>query len=183
MNVQISEQGVALIKRKEDFRSKVYFDDAGKPTIGYGTRITEDNIHLMDATVDKAFAEKLLLEHIAGDTRYINKVLKVELNQNQSDAIHSFVYNMGRGAFGGSTLLRKINNRDSLESILKEFPRWKHVTVDDKKIVVPGLLARRKDEAALFASRMMPSKKKAISISTAAVVLILIAIVWKLSRK
>lgn len=161
--VQISQNGLNLIKSFEAFEPTMYLDSAGKPTIGYGTLITDSNIHLLDAEISEAYATQLLMEHVKDDARTINNALKVPINQNQADALFSFVYNLGRGAFLSSTLLKRINRNDSIESIKNEFLRWKYVTVNGVKKELRGLLNRRKDEAALYASEMLPSKKKPLA--------------------
>jgi lysozyme len=82
-----------------------------------------------------------LQEHLDG----VAKNIKVELSQNQIDAIASFVYNVGTGAFNKSTLLKKLNAED-FDSAANEFLRWNKV--DGK--VVKGLTRRREAEKELF---------------------------------
>jgi lysozyme len=75
----------------------------------------------------------------------VNRLVFVELNQNQFDALVSFTYNLGVAALAHSTLLERINDeRWRLASV--EFLRWDHVGPDE----VEGLKKRRTAEAALF---------------------------------
>ena len=60
----------------------------------------------------------------------------------------SFVYNLGAKAFSGSTLLLKLNRGD-YDGAAGEFGRW----VRGGGKVLPGLVARRADECALFVRR------------------------------
>jgi lysozyme len=55
------------------------------------------------------------------------------------------------GAFAESTLLSKLNQGD-YAGAAAEFPRWNKGEVDGKKVELPGLTNRRKDERALFES-------------------------------
>lgn len=75
----------------------------------------------------------------------MSKYVKVKLTQNQFDALVSFVYNVGVGAFRTSTLLRKLNNGDYVGAAA-EFKRWKFGGGKE----LPGLVRRRKAEEQLF---------------------------------
>jgi lysozyme len=72
----------------------------------------------------------------------------VALSQNQVDALHSFVFNIGGEAFTRSTLLRLLN-QGQFESASREFSRW----VYSGGVQLPGLVQRRADEEALFNRR------------------------------
>jgi GH24 family phage-related lysozyme (muramidase) len=73
------------------------------------------------------------------------RLQSLKLSQNQFDALTSFVYNAGRGALAGSTLLKKLNAGD-YEGAAKEFAKWDKVN----KKSVAGLAKRRAAEADLF---------------------------------
>ena len=70
-------------------------------------------------------------------------------NQNQFDAIVSFTYNFGVGAFERSTLRKKLNKGDILGAS-QEFERWVFVTEGGVKKKLLGLVKRRKEEQDLF---------------------------------
>ena len=70
---------------------------------------------------------------------------KCILNQNQYDAILSFVYNVGLGNFFRSTLRQKLL-RQEFEDIPNELSKWVYC----KSVVLKGLVLRRKLEADLF---------------------------------
>ena len=68
------------------------------------------------ATSQKNSSEELLANGVGsagGDAdiaeRAVNQRVQVVLTQYQFDALVSFVFNIGVGAFGGSTLLRRLN--------------------------------------------------------------------------
>jgi lysozyme len=76
-------------------------------------------------------------------------MVTVDVSQGQFDALVSFVYNVGAGAFENSTLLEKLNAGD-YRGAFDEFERWNKVTVNGEKIVSSGLVKRRRREQELF---------------------------------
>jgi len=69
-----------------------------------------------------------------------------EVNQNQFDAVLSFVYNLGITNFKKSTLLKRINNNPNDHDIPYQFSRWNKA---GGKVLL-GLTRRRKEEAELY---------------------------------
>lgn len=145
--MQLSHNGIELIKDREGFRGVAYKDTGGVWTVGYGT-IKVDGIPVQEGQTCSLEQACLWLEN---DVRWaqtaVNKAVKVPLNQNQFDALVSFVYNVGEDAFYKSTLLRKLNAGD-YHGAAKEFERW----VLDNGKVIPGLVSRRHQEEELFES-------------------------------
>lgn len=74
------------------------------------------------------------------------KRVTVPLQQHQVDALVSFVFNVGGGAFAESTLLRELN-AGHYDAVPRELPRW--VKADGKTLA--GLVRRRQAEGTLFA--------------------------------
>jgi lysozyme len=147
--MSISQKGIDLIKSFEGFRSKMYLDSAGLPTIGYGTLIDEANEqYLLTATINEVEAERLLLADVAKYEARVLPMIKVALLQNQYDALISFAYNAGTTALRKSTLLAKINVNPNDPSIEAEFMKW--IFAGGKKI--KGLINRRAKEAELYMS-------------------------------
>jgi lysozyme len=138
----VSEQGLALIRQFEGFSAKPYLCPAGKPTIGYGHLIKNGDF---PGEISKIEAEKLLKQDVMVAESAIFQLVKVELTQNQLDALVSFIYNIGTKAFEKSTLLRKINEKKP-EEAAGQFSRW--VYGNGRKL--PGLIARRAAESKLF---------------------------------
>ena len=146
--MKLSDNGVDFIKRYEGFKSQVYLDAVGIPTIGYGTTHYEDHraVVLTDPAMSEGGATRVLRNEV--DRVYghaVNTYVQVPLNQNQFDALTSFVYNEGPRAFKHSTMLKYINqNRFDLAAL--EFRRWTKAGGRTLK----GLQTRREAERALF---------------------------------
>lgn len=144
--MKTSERGIELIKKFEDFRSEAYKCPAGVWTIGYGhtggvkpgDRVTETE------------AEGFLRKDVESSEKIVMTLVKKPINQNQFDALVSFVYNTGSGNFAGSTLLRKINRNPQDTSIKKEFQKWVYA----KGVKLPGLVSRREKESNLYFSQL-----------------------------
>jgi len=144
--MQISNKGLELIKEFEEFRSKAYLCPAKIPTIGYGCTFYANGkkVSLKDKGLSKEEAIKLLIVVI--DREFdINPLIKVNITQNQFDALTSFAYNVGIGNFINSTLLKKVNEKD-FKGASAEFPKW--IRANGK--VLKGLVNRRAKERELF---------------------------------
>jgi lysozyme len=154
--MKISDKGLNLIKEFEGYHQKLpngnctaYLCPSNIPTIGYGTTTYSNGIKVkLGDILTKQQAEQELLHHVKKYSDYVNKVVKVSLNQNQFNALVSLTYNIGIGAFGESTLLKKLNSGD-YEGAAKEILRWNK---DNGGVVLPGLVRRRKAEFTLFNS-------------------------------
>ena len=144
----VSKNGLDIIKEFESFRAKPYLCPSGIPTIGYGSTYYPDGkkVTLQDKEITEQKAFKIL-EFIANKDfgSNINKVVKVPLNQNQFDALVSFVYNIGSGNFEKSTLLKKVNQSDFIGASL-EFEKWNKANGK----ILNGLTKRRLAEKELF---------------------------------
>lgn len=145
--MKTSEKGINLIKSFEGFSSTPYLDIAKIPTIGYGFTYYLDGskVKLNDKALSLEQAENILKLSLKKYENIINENVKVQLNQNQFDALASFVYNVGGTAFKNSTLLKKLNQADYLGAA-EEFLRWNKAGGAESK----GLTRRREAEKALF---------------------------------
>jgi lysozyme len=146
-----SDAGLALTKGFEGLRLTAYQDTAGVWTVGYGH--TGPAI-LAGMTISEADAEALLRADLADAVACVNRAVTGTITQNQFDAMVDFCFNAGRGNFSQSTLLRKVNLGDFAGAAM-QFGLWVHAG----GVVVPGLVRRRKAEAALFlaADTMQPT--------------------------
>lgn len=144
-----SNKCIELIKHFEGFSAKPYLCPAGVPTIGYGsTRDTDGKpITMSHKPITEVEAANLLRATLVTYENAVNRYVKVELNQNQFDALVDFAYNAGAKNLLGSTLLKKLNKGDYLGAS-KEFSRW--VYAGSKKL--NGLVRRREAERQLFIS-------------------------------
>ena len=144
-----SAQGLAIIKKHEGLRLSAYLCPASIVTIGYGsTRYPNGKkVLLGEKLSNESEATSLLLATLEPFEAAVNKHLQ-NINQCQFDALVSFTYNVGTGAFIKSTLLKKAKVNPSDPSILDEFQKW----VRGGGRVLPGLVTRRKEEAKLYFS-------------------------------
>lgn len=148
--MEISQICLDLIKKWEGFRANAYLDPVGIPTIGYGTiRYPNGQPVELGDIVTEAEAEDLLKLEADDFAELVTKKVTVGLNQNQFDALVSFCYNVGGGAFQGSTLLKKLNSGD-FTGAAEQFLVWNKATKNGVKIVLEGLTNRRREEKALF---------------------------------
>lgn len=143
-----SDNAINLIKQFEGFRSKPYLCPAGVATIGYGT--TEysngDKVTLKDSPLTEQDATDELEDFVAHIDAGLYARLK-NLNQNQFDALVSFIYNLGFGNFERSTLYKKLCQRvPDYRGAAEEFGKW--VKAGGKTL--EGLVKRRAAERALF---------------------------------
>jgi lysozyme len=137
-----SGMGLSLTEQFEGCELTAYQDQVGVWTIGYG-HTGPDVTPGLSITLDQAQA--LLAQDVAGASVCVNKVIAVQLTQDEFDALVDFVFNLGAGAFTGSTLVRDLNAGD-FTAAAAQFDLWDHAG----GAVVAGLLRRRQAEAALF---------------------------------
>jgi lysozyme len=138
---RISQNGIDLIKRWEGCRTNAYLCPANVWTIGYGhTKTAKPGM-----MISHSQADVLLLEDLKRFEEAVRRLVTVPLNQNQFDALVSFTFNVGIGAFEKSTLL-KLLNTGNYSNAATQFIKW----VRAGKQVLPGLVARREDEYQLF---------------------------------
>lgn len=153
--MKTSSKGIEFIKKHEGFRARAYQCPAGVWTIGYGhTRGVKSG-----DVIDKAQGERFLIQDLQVAEREVNSHGLI-INQNQFDALVSFVFNVGVGTdkehprgpsgFRGSTLLRKLKVDANDPSITYEFSRWKN----GGGKVLTGLVKRRREESELYFKRV-----------------------------
>ena len=135
--MRTSDTLINKIQEFEGLRLTAYKCPAGVWTIGAGhTRGVRQG-----QTITKAQAISLLKGDLLPCEKAAAKLHA--LTQGQFDAVVDFCFNMGVGAFEGSTLRRKIVAKEDAEQIKKEFKRW--IYADGKKLA--GLVKRRAWEA------------------------------------
>ena len=139
--MDIGRLGLNLIKVFEGLSLSAYRCPAGVLTIGYGHTgdVYEDQVIDMDE------AELLLQQDLEKFEDAVVDVVNVPINQNQFDALVSFTYNIGIGAFRKSTLLNLLNEEKYAEAA-EQFLRWTKAG----GVVLPGLVRRRIEERKLF---------------------------------
>lgn len=145
--MKASGNAIKLIKEFEGCRYRAYDCPAGVCTIGYGHT---DGVY-SGMTITQEDAERFLMQDVEKIEKAINQALLVKINQNQFDALVSFVFNIGIQAFYKSTLLVKLN-LGAFKVIPYEFNRWVHIHGEFSK----GLQRRRNQEVALFQKDIAP---------------------------
>lgn len=142
--MNISQTGIDLIKHFEGLSLKAYLCPAKVWTIGYGTTGVPEA--RPGSVITKERAEALLKEDVEKFSRQVYTLCgDVVVSQHQFDALVSFAYNVGIGAFKTSTLLKKLRSKD-YSGASKEFLRW--TKAGGKEL--PGLVTRRRAESILF---------------------------------
>jgi lysozyme len=143
-----SQNCIDLIKKFEGLFLKSYLCPAGVPTIGYGSTMWNDGKKVViGQTITLEGAEILLMWELKNKA---NALHRLNLNQNQFDALMSFIYNIGISAFLNSTLFKKALANQNDETIRNEFMRWNKAKVNGKMIVLKGLNNRRIAESNLY---------------------------------
>ena len=141
--MKASEYAIKLIEKYEGCRLTAYKCPAGVWTIGYGH--TGQDVKA-GQVITQAEAERLLVSDVESVERQLALVGDLPLTQCQYDAVVSFCFNVGVGAFRKSTMCRLIKARAHEMDIAKEFLKW--VNAGGKKL--EGLVKRRNEEALVF---------------------------------
>lgn len=138
--MKIGPRGLALIKQYEGCRLKAYKCPAGVWTIGYGStgaHVTAGKV------ISQVEADALLAKDLERFERAVGNA--VHPTQSQFDAMVSLAFNIGMGAFNGSSVLRKHNAGDHAGA-KASFALWNKAGGR----VLSGLVLRRAAEAALY---------------------------------
>lgn len=141
----LQKKAFDIITKFEGWRSSAYTCPAGKKTIGWGFTSPE---FIWKGSMTRNEADKILVSYIDSLSSYLDGQVQVKLNENQKAALISFIYNVGRGNFESSTMLRKLNKKD-FGGAASEFSKWNK----SKGKVLSGLTSRRADERALFCKK------------------------------
>ena len=144
MGMKTSLGGIALLQEFEGCVLHAYPDPAtgAEPwTIGYGH--TKGVKPGDTCTREQALA--WLHEDVDWAEAAVRANVKVPLEQHQFDALVSFTFNVGAGAFGASTMLKLINAKN-MPAAAQQFGRW----INGPSGPMPGLVRRRGAERAMF---------------------------------
>lgn len=158
--MKTSQAGIDLIKTFEGLRLDSYLCSSSIPTIGYGH--TGPDVSLgMRITGQKA--EILLRQDLDRFEKAVEKLITVELSQNQFDALVSFAFNVGTGALGESSLRRRLNAGENPNTVAtQELPRWNKGSNGP----LEGLTRRRLAEVDLFCQNAPTPKTGMIDITS-----------------
>lgn len=139
----MTKKGLDLIKRFEGCKLTAYRCPAGIWTIGYG----HTNGVYKGQTITQFEADRMLEEDVVKFEKGVRRIVG-DLSDNKIDALTSFAFNLGLGAFQSSTLCRKIKTNPNDFTIRNEFMKW--VNAGGKRL--EGLVKRREAEANLYFS-------------------------------
>ena len=149
--IEVPRAAIDMAKRFEGFhlephadpgRAHPYICPAGFWTIGYGHLCDLKHPPITEAEAEDYLAQDMQTA-LAAALRYC-PVLTTE-PEDRLAAIVDFTFNLGAGRLQMSTLRRRVNQRDWLASA-QELCRW----IYGGGKVLPGLVARRRVEAALI---------------------------------
>src|SRR6476620_4109828 len=117
--MQVDQSGLDFIARWEGVVLHVYKDIVGIPTIGVGHFLLPGESFPIGITRERAL--EILAKDVANCEDALNRFVTVPLNQNQYNALASFIFNVGvgydpirklYGGFYASTVRRKLNQGD-----------------------------------------------------------------------
>lgn len=152
--MNISENGLNLVKQFEGCKLTTYRCPAGVLTIGWGhtanvkpgQKITQEQ------------ADNLLKQDMKVYEKHVNTIVKIPLNQNQFDALVSFCYNCGSGN------LKTLVNGRNVQQIANAIPLYNK----SNGKVLNGLVRRRKAEQELFNKPITQNKVKKVKVTAIA---------------
>lgn len=146
--MKISDAGMDLIKRFEGCELEAYRDAVGVWTIGYGhTAQAGPPAPFPGQKITQAEAEALLRRDLASYEAAVRSCVGREPSQAQFDAMTSLCYNIGPGAFRGSSVVRRFNDGDD-RAAADAFLMWNKAGGK----VLRGLTKRRNAEREMFLS-------------------------------
>ena len=139
--MNISEDGLKLIKFFEGCKLDAYYCPSNVLTIGYGhTKTVHEGM-----TITQEEADNLLNLDIREFEKYVQSIVKVPLKQHPFDALVSWTFNLGPYNLMNSTLLKELNS-SNYSKVPSEIKRWNK----SNNKVLDGLVKRREAEAKMF---------------------------------
>jgi lysozyme len=143
--LSLSQDGIRLIHAFEGCRLRAYDDGAKYPTIGWGHRIWPEETERFKNGLTQEEADALFLVDKKKAENHIHDLVHFSLNQNQFDAMVSFVFNLGRKKVSSSTI-RRLLNEGRIQEASAEFERWIYIKGQPSN----GLRRRRQAESLMF---------------------------------
>jgi lysozyme len=156
--MKVSKECIEMIKHHEGVRTKPYRCPALLWTVGVGHVIDPNHIRVpfeerkslaipsgWDRVLSMGEVNDILAKDLVTFERGVLRLCPTGLTQSRFDALVSFSFNVGLGNLQRSTI-RQRHNRGDFEGTAEAFMDW---TKAGGK-VLPGLVKRRKDEAALY---------------------------------
>ena len=135
---------MAKAKEWEGFNAKAYWDYK-QWSIGHGTKAAGPG-----ETITREAAERALAAELSTHQQNVDRAaasVGLKLTPGQRDALTSFDFNTGDAA----KLIA--SSGGNIAEIERRMPSWNKVTQGGRKVVSPGLIARRAKEIAMFRSK------------------------------
>ena len=142
--MKISQKGIDLIKKWESFKAEAYLCPAGVWTQGYGHTRT---VNKYSQIITERTAEEFLRVDLLIIKGGLSPLLKgITLSQQQYDAIVSFCFNLGVGAFQRSTAYNEILINPDGKRVADSWIQYRNAGGR----FLRGLLLRRLDELTMY---------------------------------
>ena len=143
----LEQEFICLLSCYEDYHEQAYKCQAGKWTVGYGSRQLADGTPVVKGTTvtrkDAAAAvTKHMEKYVYPQLRHINK----ELAPEQLVAVNMFIYNTDENAFRNSKVCRAINDNADETKMREAFSYYRRVNGERSY----GLINRRGFEGYLW---------------------------------
>lgn len=152
--MKTSPAGLDLIRRWEGCRLKAYRDSAGVWTIGYGLTSAAGIVQVYEGMViTQRQADDYLARALVKYEQAVEQAITRPMTQPQFDSMTSLCYNIGPGAFAGSTVARRFNAGD-IAGAGEAFLMWTKAGGRE----LQGLVNRRHDERRLFLTAGKPAQ-------------------------
>lgn len=146
--MELSKGLIDGVKHFEGLALTPYYCPTGHLTVGYGHLCDDDQ-----GAISVEEAEEILIEDLDYAVRHLLVYSPILASEPQCriEALASWVFNLGLGAYKGSTLKRRVD-AGQWDAATEEIVRWVYGTVDGEKKKLPGLVRRRAWEAQVFST-------------------------------
>lgn len=153
----LSDRGINCLKDYESLSLSPYDDQTGKiivdwnknATIGYGFLIKKKDWYKFKDGICLNYAESLFHSQVYSKTANVDNTIKVEVNQNQFDAMVILTYNIGNRGFRRSSVAKLVNDSNAKTPYRSLELAWKAWKKSNGK-VMKGLINRRKKEWRMY---------------------------------
>lgn len=117
-------------------------------TIGWGSIYLKGRRVTATDVITRAEADQLLIDEVKEKEASVRRLVDYKkINDNQYATLISIAYNAGAGNLRSSRIIPAIKNNLPVEQVANII---KDSMITSRGVVVPGLIARRKKEAALY---------------------------------
>lgn len=145
MTRSVNAAAITIIKTGESCRLKGYLDPVGIPTIGWGHTPAK-----LGQVITQAQADALLVSDVGIAAAAVDGATHdVPTTDNQFSAMVSLAFNIGAGAFRGSSVLFR-HRAQEYAGAADAFLMWNKAHQDGSLVILAGLTNRREREQLLY---------------------------------